>query len=113
MKAYFITEKQLESIKDVCDDAYQWHASWGSDDIADDRIKLAKDIEYQAIATEHEWMDDKLVNELALKLFQMGKYLDCLQSTLSQDGEKDALEMLGNVWETRDYMEVLLGQKVR
>lgn len=112
MKAYFITEKQLESIKDVCDDAYQWHASWGNDDAADERIDLAKNIEYQAIATEHEWMDDKLVDKLALELFKMGKYLDCLQSTLSQYAEKDAQEMLGNIWQTRDYMEVLLRKKV-
>ena len=112
MKAYFITEKQLKSIKNVCDDAYQWHASWGNDDAADECINLAKNIEYQAIATEHEWMDDKLVDKLALELFKMGKYLDCLQSTLSQYAEKDAQEMLGNIWQTRDYMEVLLRKKV-
>lgn len=108
MKKYEITEKQLEKVIDVSYTAASYWDSWGEENDADDCRKLARDLENQAIATEHTTIDEQTINKLALELFKMGKYLDLLESTFSAYCEEDAKEMLGKVWQCRDYMEVLL-----
>lgn len=108
MKKYEITEKQLENAISACYDAANWCYSYGDEDRSDDCMNLAKELEYQAIATEHTSIDEETKKKLVFELFKMGKYLDLLESTFSVYCEEDAKEMLGNVWQCRDYMEVLL-----
>ncbi len=108
MKKYEITEKQLRCAISMCNDAADYWHSWGDDDKADSCMDFARELEYQAIATEHTSIDEETKKKLVFELFKMGKYLDLLESTFSVYCEEDAKEMLGNVWQCRDYMEVLL-----
>ena len=108
MKMYEITEKQMEAAISASHDAASYWDSWGDELNADDCRKLASELEYQAIATERKTIDEHTKNKLVIELFKMGKYLDLLESTFSTYCEEDAKEMLGNVWQCRDYMEVLL-----
>lgn len=108
MKMYEITERQLKKAIDVSYDAASYWESWGDEKNADDCRKFARDLENQAIATEHTNIDEETKKKLVFELFTMGKYLDLLESTFSTYCEEDAKEMLGEVWQCRDYMEVLL-----
>lgn len=108
MKKYEITEKQLNKAIESAYDASGYWSSWGDDGRADDCIIFARELENQAIATEHTFIDEETKKKLVFELFEMGKYLDLLESTFSAYCEEDAKEMLGNVWQCRDYMEVLL-----
>lgn len=108
MKKYEITEKQLMCAVSACYDAADYWNSWSDNEKVDSFLNLAKDLENQAIATERTTIDEQTIDKLALELFKMGKYLDLLESTFSMYCEEDAKEMLGNVWQCRDYMEVLL-----
>ena len=108
MKKYEITEKQLTCAVSACYDAADYWNSWSDDEKADSCLNLARELENQAIATEHTSIDEETKKKLVFELFEMGKYLDLLESTFSTYCEEDAKEMLGNVWQCRDYMEVLL-----
>jgi len=108
MKMYEITEKQIEKAINVSYDSASYWDSWGEKQNADDCRKLARELENQAIATEHTSIDEETKKKLVFELFKIGKYLDLLESTFSVYCEEDAKEMLGNVWQCRDYMEVLL-----
>lgn len=113
MKAYFVTEAQMWDIFQEMHYAKEYYSSWSDDASVDEINQLCNKLEQQCIATEHEWIDDKMVNSLALELFKIGKYMDCLESTLSQYSEKDAQEMLYNIKCCRTRMENILGKKVR
>jgi len=108
MKKYEITEKQLEQVIGIARDAADYWYSYGDEEKSDDCINFARKLEYQAIATEHTSIDEETKKKLVFELFKMGKYLDLLESTFSVYCEEDAKEMLGNVWQCREYMEVLL-----
>lgn len=108
MKKYEITEKQLNTAISFSYDASQHWGCLGDDEQADACLNFAKELECQAIATEHTTIDEETKKKLVFELFKMGKYLDLLESTFSVYCEEDAKEMLGNVWQCRDYMEVLL-----
>ena len=111
MKMYLITEKQLNDAIQAARCASNEAHSWCMDDEADDWMDFARELQAQGAATEHFVLDEKLRDKLVLELFKVGKYLDLLEATLSQYCENDAKEMLGNIWQCRDYMEVLLRQK--
>ena len=108
MKKYEITEKQLKCAVSMCYDAAEYWKYWDDDDNVDSCKNFARELECQAIATEHTSIDEETKKKLVFELFKMGKYLDLLESTFSVYCEEDAKEMLGNVWQCRDYMEVLL-----
>ena len=108
MKKYEITENQLRLAISMCHDAADYWNSWYDDDNAAICVNFAKELENQAIATERTTIDEETKKKLVFELFKMGKYLDLLESTFSVYCEEDAKEMLGNVWQCRDYMEVLL-----
>ena len=108
MKKYEITENQLRRAVSMCHDAAEYWHSWCDDDGADSCMNFAKELENQAIATERTTIDEETKKKLVFELFKMGKYLDLLESTFSVYCEDDAKEMLGNIWQCRDYMEVLL-----
>lgn len=108
MKKYEITEKQLMCALNMCHDAADYWHSWGDDDNVDRCLDFARELENQAIATERTTIDEETKKKLVFELFKIGKYLDLLESTFSTYCEEDAKEMLGNVWQCRDYMEVLL-----
>lgn len=111
MKMYLITEEQLNTAIRAAYGAASDADYWG-DDCAEEEFKaFARELEAQGVATEHFVLDEKLRDKLVLELFKVGKYLDLLEATFSQYCEEDAKEMLGNIWQCRDYMEVLLRQK--
>lgn len=111
MKVYVITEAQLEMAIRTAHEASWAAKSYCMYEDAEEYEEFAKELEYQGIATENFVFDDKLRDKFVLELFKVGKYLDILEATLSQYSENDAKEMLGEIWQCRDYMEVLLRQK--
>ena len=81
MKKYEITEKQLEKAISFSYDAAGYWNEWGDEERSDECKNFARELEYQAIATERTFIDEETKKKLVFELFEMGKYLDLLEST--------------------------------
>lgn len=112
MLQYFITKEQMKDILFCISNSQECWRSYLMYDNADNDAKLAKEIEQQAIITEHLVLDDELVRSLALNSFRMGVLLDRLEDTLDVYENHYAKELLDEIKWTRNEYDKILGKKI-